>query len=342
MRAMTVPQHGGLDVLTFKNDFPEPKPREKEVLVRVEVCGLNHIDIFARVGYPGIGLSLPHIPGADVTGTVMEVGREVTRFKPGDRVVAFPIVSCGKCPLCQEGKPLLCLNWLFFGLHLKGSYAEYVPVPADNLILLPDSVSFMEAIAIPVTGLTAMHALTGVGNLKKGEIFFIWGGSGGVGTMAIQIAKQLGAVVIATGGSDKKLEVMKNLGADYVFNRHKDDVAAEVKKIAPFGVDAVLDYIATQTFPQSFSMLKKGGRMMLCGMHTGRETTLSIHMTYLNCLSLLGFYLGTREEMQTLIDWVAQKKVKPYIGEVLDLKDAAKAHQMMESGNLMGKVALKV
>jgi alcohol dehydrogenase len=160
--------------------------------------------------------------------------------------------------------------------------------------------------------------------------------------MAIQIAKQLGAVVIATGGSDKKLEVMKSLGADYVFNRFKDDIPAEVKKIATYGVDAVLDYIATQTFPKSFGMLKKGGRMMLCGMHTGRETTLSIHMTYLNCLSLLGFYLGTREEMQTLIDWVAQKKVKPYIGEVLDLKDAARAHEMMETGNLIGKVALKV
>jgi len=342
MRAMTVPQHGGLDALTYLTDFPEPKLKEHEVLIKVEVTGLNHIDIFARVGYPGIGLSLPHIPGADVIGTIVEVGRGVTNFKTGDRVVAFPIVSCGRCPLCREGKPLLCLNWLYFGLHLKGSYAEYVTAPAENLLFLPDNVSFMDAITIPVTGLTAFHALTGVGNLKKGEAFFIWGGSGGVGTMAIQIAKQLEATVIATGGSDQKLEVMKKLGADYVFNRFKDDIPAEVAKIAPYGVDVVLDYIATQTFPKSFEMLKKGGRMLLCGMHTGKETTLSIHMTYLRCLSLLGFYLGTREEMQELINWIAQGKIKPYIGEVLDLKEAALAHHKMETGNMIGKLALKV
>jgi NADPH:quinone reductase-like Zn-dependent oxidoreductase len=135
---------------------------------------------------------------------------------------------------------------------------------------------------------------------------------------------------------------MKKLGADFVFNRLRDDVPTEVWKAAPAGVDLILDYVGTQTFARSFELLKKGGRLLLCGILTGREANLSIHQTYLRQLSIKGLYLGTKPEMEELVNWTAQKKVKPYISETLDLADAQEAHRKMEAGEHIGKLVLKL
>ncbi len=342
MRAITIPAHGGREVLTPVTDFPTPEPGPGEVLLKVGVTGLNRIDLVVRGGYPGIEIPLPHIPGGDIAGTVSGLGEGVTGVDVGSRAVVYPLVPCGECPLCAQSTPNLCLKWKYFGLHLKGGCAEYVVVPAENLVPLPDSVSFEDAVALPVAGLTAMHALSTVGELKSGETFFIWGGSGGLGTIAIQIAKRIGATVIATANSSEKLDVMRELGADHVLNRATDDVAAEVRKIAPAGVDAILDYVGPETFPTSFDLLKKGGRMLLCGMITGRETTLSIHMTYLKHVSIRGLYLGTREELAELVDWVADGTVRPHIDSVLPLEETSEAHHRMEAGDFIGKIALRV
>lgn len=342
MRAITIPEHGGREVLTYVTDFPTPVPGPGEVLVKVAATGLNHVDLVVRRGYPGISIPLPHIPGGDIAGVVDELGDGVTGVKAGTRAVVYPLVACGECPLCNEGKPNLCLNWKYFGLHLKGGYAEYVVVPAHNVIPLPDGVSFEEAAAIPVAGLTAFHALKTVGNLQPGQTFFMWGGAGGLGTIAIQIAKQLGATVLATGSMPGRLELMKSLGADVVFNRLTDDVAAGVRKVAPAGMDLIIDFVGPETFPTSFDLLKKGGQMLLCGIITGREATVSLHMTYLRHLSIKGLYLGTKEEMVELVDWVAQKKVKPILTNTLSLADAAEAQRMLEAGEVIGKLVLRV
>ena len=342
MRAITIPEHGGREVLTYVTDFPTPVPGPGEVLVKVAATGLNHVDLVVRRGYPGISIPLPHIPGGDIAGVVDELGDGVTGVKAGTRAVVYPLVACGECPLCNEGKPNLCLNWKYFGLHLKGGYAEYVVVPAHNVIPLPDGVSFEEAAAIPVAGLTAFHALKTVGNLQPGQTFFMWGGAGGLGTIAIQIAKQLGATVLATGSMPGRLELMKSLGADVVFNRLTDDVAAGVRKVAPAGMDLIIDFVGPETFPTSFDLLKKGGQMLLCGIITGREATVSLHLTYLRHLSIKGLYLGTKEEMVELVDWVAQKKVKPILTNTLSLADAAEAQRMLEAGEVIGKLVLRV
>ena len=268
------------------------------------------------------------------------LGEGVDGPKVGTRVVVYPLIGCGQCPQCLDGKPNICLNWKFIGLHLHGGYAEYALAPAANV--LPISIPFEEAVTVPVAGLTAYHGLVNVGELKLGQIFFIWGGAGGLGTMAIQIAKHLGATVIATAGSEKKLESMKKLGADHVLNRFKDDIAGEVKKIAPFGVDLLLNYVGPQTFQTSFDMLKKGGTMLLCGIITGRETNFSIHQTYLRHLSIKGVYLGTKDEMQALLRLVEQGIIRPYAGVTLPLAEAAEGHRLVESGESIGKIALRV
>ncbi len=343
MKAVTFSRHGGLDVLEYTEDYSTPQPKTGEVLVKVKISSLNQVDLVVRQGYPGLEISLPHIPGGDIVGVIEEVGDEVDTSLIGKRVAAYPIVSCGGCPLCREGKENLCLNWKFFGLHLKGSYAEYVAIPARNAIELPDTISDEAALSVPVAGLTAFHGLKTVGDLKSGQTFLIWGGSGGLGTMAIQLAKLLGATVIATGGSDEKLKLMRSLGADHVFNRYtEEDISYRVAEIAPAGVDLVMNYVGPDLFDASFNMLKKGGTMLLCGIISGRNSNVSLHMTYLRHLSLKGFYLGTKDEMKELIQWIADGRIKPHIGVRFPLKEAAVAQEMMINYGHTGKILLDI
>ena len=341
MKAITIPKHGGIEVLTIVDDYPTPSAGEGEVLVKVEATGLNRVDILVRQGYPGIEIELPHIPGGDIAGTVAETGSGVDSVDSSARVLVYPLVSCGECLLCLEGKRNLCLNWKYMGMHLKGGYAEYAVVPADNIVPIPDSVTYEDAIACSIAGLTAYHGIKTVGELKEGQSFFIWGGAGGLGTLAIQIAKHLGATVYATANSEEKLKIMRDLGVDYAFNRLEDDVPAQIRKTAPAGLDLIMDYVGPETFTTSWELLKKGGTMLLCGILTGRETNLNIQFTYLRHLSIKGTNLGTMEEMKELLALVADGKLKPYIGGTFPLEDAAKAQEMMEENRHIGKLILK-
>ena len=341
MKAIIIPKHGGVEVLTYDTDYPTPSPEKGEVLIKVSATGLNRVDTLVRMGYPGIEIPLPHIPGGDIAGTVAEVGSGVEDMKIGSRVMVYPLLSCGECILCLEEKRNLCLNWKYMGMHIKGGYAEYAVAPAENIVTLPDSVSFEDAAACSIAGLTAYHGIKTVGELQNGQTFFIWGGSGGLGTLAIQIAKHLGATVYTTGSSDEKIEIMKKLGADYAFNRLTQDVPAEIRKTAPAGLDLIMDYVGPETFTTSWELLKKGGTMLLCGILTGRETNLNIQFTYLRHLSIKGLNLGTMDELKELLDLVADGTLKPYIGERFPLEEAAEAQKMMEENRHIGKIILK-
>lgn len=342
MKAVIFHQHGGPEQLVYTTDLPRPAIHDNEVLIQVEATSINRVDIVIRNGYPGLTLPLPHILGGDIVGIVAECGSAVEDFVPGERVIAWPLVPCGHCPYCEAGDENLCIDWKYFGMHIPGGYAEYVAVPASNLIRLPDHLSSEQATALGVAGLTAYHGLYTVTQLKAGQIFMIWGGSGGLGTIAIQLAKAIGATVVATVGKDSKKETIQSLGADYVFNHYTDDVQAEVMKLFPLGVDTIMDYVGPATFPKSFAVLKKGGQLILCGILTGRETTLNIHQTYLRHLSIHGINLGTKQEMERLIALAADGTITPYIGHVVPLEEAAEAHRMMVSGECIGKIVLKV
>lgn len=244
----------------------------------------------------------------------------------------------------RKGKASLSPSWKYLGMHLPGSYAEYAAIPESSLIKLPDNVSFEDAACLPIAGLTAYHAVKNVGNLQKDETFFIWGGTSGLGNIAIQIAKSLGAKVFATAGTKEKIDFLKTSGIENVFNHYEEkDIADKVLKITNgLGVDVVLDYIGPATHNQSFNMLKRGGKLLWCGIMTGREAVVSIHMTYLKHLSLLGLYLGEKAELEKLLELVSTGTLKPHIGVTMDLKDAAKAHTLLEQGNVIGKVVLKI
>lgn len=341
MKAVVFSEQGPPDVLQY-TDIADPVAGPGEVVVRVAMTSVNRVDTLVRGGYPGLTVPMPHVIGGDVTGTISEVGAGVTEFKIGDRVISWPLIACGTCDLCMRGKPHICLNWQFIGMHRKGSYAEFVSIPAKSVMHLPDAVSFEEAATLPTAGIVAYHGLATVSAIQPGETFFIWGGASGVGTFAIQIAKLRGATVIATAGSPEKMAVMRACGADHVLNHHEDDVQSRVLELTGgIGVDAMIDYVGPQTFAKSFAMLKKGGRMMLCGILTGRETTLPMHLTYLQHKSILGIYLGTMTDLSELMHLVAQKKIKPVIWDILPLHKAAEAHRTLQECKHYGKILLR-
>jgi len=335
MRAMTITSYGGPEVFKLANDFPDPVPSTvpggEEVLVRVAATGVNRMDILVRNGYPGLKTPLPHICGADIAGTLLE---------SGERVVVYPLLSCGNCSACRVGHTNLCLAWRSIGLHVKGGYAEFVAVPKENIFPLPDSVTFEEAVSLPVAGLTAYHALRTVGSIGRGDTVFIWGGGGILGSMALQIARDAGARTIAAAGSDDRLAALRAQGADVVVDRRTDDVLARVANETDGGVDIVLDSVGGATFQRSLAMLTNGGRLLACGILGGRSAEINIHLTYYHHRSVQGLFLGTKADMAAVIRLVAERRVVPPIDSVMPISEAADAHRKLEAGLHRGKIVL--
>lgn len=340
MRAVVVRAHGEAhEALEYRNTVPEPTPAAGEVVLRVRATSVNRVDLVLRRGYPGLTLSLPHILGGDIVGEVVEQGKGA-QLPVGTRVVVYPLVWCGQCALCRRGLENLCVNWQYFGMHRAGGYAEYVAVPERCCLVLPESVSDPDAACLPVAGLTAEHALA-VAQLQPGERLLVWGATGGMGAFVLQRARQQGAFVIATTRRMEHAELLSRWGADWVLPTHPPEAVAEaVRERFPEGLDVVLDYVGPLTFPTSFGLLRKGGRLLFCGILTGRETVLSLHQGYLRHVSLHGVYLGRLEELHRLVALVAAGELRPYIGGVYPLSEAARVHQLLESGQLLGKAVL--
>jgi len=257
-------------------------------------------------------------------------------------VVSYPIVlPKSRNPQFNEFEQLND-GWKYYGMHLKGSYAEFVAVPEENLCTIGDNVSFEEACTLPIAGLTAYHAINTVSGLNSNDIFFIWGGSSGLGNFAIQLAKNTGAKVITTIGNESKRDTVLSFGADYVFNHYKNDIVSEVRKLFPNGVDVVLDFVGPATFEKSLALLRKNGKMLICGMLTGREVNFNIQQFYLKHLNICGLYLGSLQEFHNLVNLLNEGAIHPYIDRIFDLKDADEAHRYMESGQHIGKIILKI
>jgi len=342
VRAVIIPRHGGAEVLALVQDFPEPSPTSREAVVRVAATSVNQMDLLVRNGYPNRAIPLPHVPGGDVVGTVESVGEAVRSVEVGDRVLVYPLLSCGECMLCRTGRPNLCSNWQTVGIHHHGGYAEKVAVPAENLIRLPAGVEFEAAATLPVAGLTAYHALSTVARLEPGELAVVWGAAGGLGSMAVQLVKQLGARVVAVTSSTERRAVLEKLGADAVVDRLKGPVSEQIRKLTPEGADLVFDTIGGATYAESLSMLRNGGRLVSCGILGGREAALNVHMVYYHHLTVLGVFLGTMNDMTAMIELLAKGSIVPLIDRVLPLEQAAEGQRMLETGRHVGKIVLRI
>jgi NADPH:quinone reductase-like Zn-dependent oxidoreductase len=342
MKAILFHKHGGPEVLQY-TEAPEPVPGPRDVLVRVRACALNRLDLWVRQGLPGVPIPLPHIPGSDVAGEIAKVGRDVTRIKPGEKVVLAPGVSCGRCVACLSGRDNLCREFTNLGYMIDGGCAEYVRCPEVNCMPYPQNLSFEHAAAVPLVFQTAWHMLVGRARLQPGEDVLVLGAGSGVGSAAIQIAKFLGARVIATAGSDEKLAKARELGADETINHRTQKIRDEVRRFTgKRGVDIVFEHVGTATWDESLASLAAGGRLVTCGATTGYDAKLDLRFLFSRQLSLLGSYMGEKGELYTLLKLVAAGRLKPVVDRTFPLSACAEAHAYLEAGKQFGKVVLSV
>ena len=342
MKAIVINKHGGPDVLE-PAELPDPQPGPGEVVVRVRACALNHLDIWTRQGLPGRSVPVPHVLGNDVAGEVTALGAGVSGASVGQRVMLQPGVSCGRCAACLSGEDSYCREYKLLGAHLPGGYAEYVRCPAANLVALPDAIGFEEAAAFPLVFLTAWRMLVTRAQLRLGEDVLVWAAGSGVGMAAIQIAKLHGARVIATAGSDEKLQKARGLGADEVVNHHSEDVVARVKALTgKRGVDVVVEHVGEATWERSILALAPRGRLVTCGATTGPNGRTELRYVFSKQLSLMGSYMGSKAELLQAAPHFFARRLKPVVHEVLPLADARRAHEAMEASKHFGKLVLKV
>jgi NADPH:quinone reductase-like Zn-dependent oxidoreductase len=338
MKAVVFHEPGGPDKLSV-GEFPPPKPGPGEALVRVKACALNHIDVWVISGSPAYKVPLPHAPGSDIAGVVES---PVEGFPSGTRVVVMPLSSCGKCQQCVAGRSNLCGERKVIGASPRwGGYAELVAVPSAQLIALPDSVSFVQAAALPVAYMTAWHMLTCRAGVKSGESVLVTAAGSGVGSAAIVLARHLGAKVYATAGNEAKRTKAKGLGAEATFDHGDPDFAKQVvAATGGRGVDVVVDCVGTPVLERTLASLSAGGRLATCGATVGIKVEFELRSVFGKQLSVLGSYLGTKDELETLASLVAAGKFKPIIDSEIPASSVRQGLEKMLSRGSFGKIVL--
>jgi NADPH:quinone reductase-like Zn-dependent oxidoreductase len=336
MKAVRFHQHGEADVLRYE-DAPEPERRAGDVIVRVRACALNHLDLWNRRGV--VRLPLPHISGADVAGEIVDSSDK--ELPSGRRVMVQPGLSCGRCQACLEGHDNECARYDVLGSQSDGGYAEFIRVPAQNIVPLPDAIGFVEAAAFPLTFVTAWHMLVTRARVRPGEDVLVIGGGSGVGQAAIQIALLHGARVFATAGTEEKLTRAKELGAYDAVNHHTQDVPAEIRRLTNNrGVDVVIEHAGEATWERSLKCLTRGGRLVTCGATTGYKAAIDLRFLFAKQHTLMGSYMGTKAELLRAAQFFFAGQLRPAVDRTFPLPEAAAAQAYLEEGKQFGKVVL--
>jgi NADPH:quinone reductase-like Zn-dependent oxidoreductase len=342
MNAVVFHVHGGTDQLRYEA-VPDPVPGPEEVLIRVKACALNHLDIWIRQGIPAYKLSLPHISGSDVAGIVEAAGDRVAGIAPGLRVFISPGLSCWHCDQCLAGRDNFCSSYGLIGAKIPGGYAEFIKVPARNVLEFPGSLTFREAAAFPLVSVTAMHMLFALGGLQTGEDVLIMGAGSGVGSAAVQLAKLAGARVVTTVGAHEKIAKAKELGADLVINHADEGIAATIKRYTGGrGVDLAIEHIGPAVWSECVQSLAKGGRLITCGATTGGEVSLDLRYVYSRQLTIRGSYMGTRAELVRVAHLMGQSKLRAVVDRVFPLQEARAAQEYLLSRRFFGKILLEI
>ena len=314
MKAVYVEQTGPPEVLVY-GDLPAPRPGPNDVLIRVAATSLNRLDVFMREGSHGTRITPPQVLGRDIAGEVVELGAEVQGFRVGDRVVASG----------------------------AGSYAEYAAAPAERTFHLPETCSFDEAGALPTAGLTAYQMLVNRARVRPGETVLVMAAGSGVSSFAVQIAKAVGARVIATAGSDDKLSQARQIGAEAVINHYTEDVSARVRDLTGGeGVDVIIEHVGAAVWPACFRSLAVNGRLVTCGVTAGHRVDLHLGQVFTRALSIMGVGRGSPADMRELLRLIDLGRVRSIIHQRFPLQEAAAAHRLLESSAFFGKVVLKV
>ncbi len=324
MKAIQFTEYGGPEVLKTI-DMEKPKPGPTEVLIEIHAIGVNYADTARREGQYVVPTKLPFIPGAEIAGVVVEAGAEVTNINIGSRVVT---------------------------LIESGGYAEYAVVDSRSIIMLKEEIDFKQAVSLPLQGLSAYHILKTMGNLSKDETVLVHAAAGGVGTLAVQLAKLFGArKVIATASTDEKLELAKSLGADVCINYTKDGWHQEVLDATEGrGVDVALEMAGGDVFKNTLKCLATFGRVVIYGVASGEQAVMHPSSLMAKNQSVIGFFLPQimrrrelyQRSVRELFDYLEEGKLQMIIGDTYPLEEAAKVHELMQSRKTSGKVILEV
>jgi NADPH:quinone reductase-like Zn-dependent oxidoreductase len=341
VKALYFEEHGGIEKLLC-DDRPDPEPGVGQVRVRLKAAALNHLDLFVLHGMPGIPIGLPHIGGADGAGVVDAVGEGVEGVALGSEIVFDPGLSCGRCGYCLAGEQSLCVTFGVLGEHADGTFAEAVVVDAESLAPRPKHLSWEESAAFGLAYLTAWRMLINRGGLRPGETVLIHGIGGGVSMACLQLAKLVGARVIATSRSEEKLRRAVGLGADEVLTAD-DQVARAVRGLTDKrGVDVVVDSVGEATWMQSLKAAAKGGRIVTCGATSGPNPAEEIRLIFWNQLSIIGSTMGSRRDWRQMVAAVEMHQLKPVIDTVLPLAEGKAAYERMEQAEQFAKIVLSI
>ena len=345
MKAVYITEHGGTEVLKY-GDLPEPIIGPTDIKVRVKACSINRVDAFTRAGIKGTRLRLadPHILGGDVAGDVVEAGEAVTRLKAGDRVVVLPRVTCGQCQFCISADDELCTRPRQLGTTMNGGYAEYVGVPAVNAVKIPDTMAYDEASALPTVFVPVWNMLLRRARLQSWETVLVLSASSGVGSAAIQVAKNvLGATVIATTSTQEKALKARSLGADEVIVYTEEDIAEKSMAATDHrGVNVVVDHVGSDFWEMAMASMAPGGRYGICGVTTGYRADLHMGLLFVRSQTVFGVYMGRKEDFRQVVDSASKGLIRGVVDQTFPLADAADAHQALEDRNFFGKLVITV
>jgi NADPH:quinone reductase-like Zn-dependent oxidoreductase len=333
MKAVVLHEHGSLDKLQYVTDFPDPVVVDGHVVIRVGATSFNYHDVFTVRGMPGIKVPMPMIIGLDLAGEILEVGAGVTGWKKGDRVLVNPL---------NKKKGLM-------GEMMHGGLAEKCLVAADQLIAMPDKVTFEQAASLPVAYGTAHRMIITHNTIKKDDKVLVLGASGGVGTGCVLLAKMLGAEVIACASSADKIQRLKDLGADHVINYKDTDFSKwAVEKFGKpqrrnyeGGVDVVINFTGGDTWGPTLRCVKRGGKILVCGATAGYDPKEDLRYVWSFELQIIGSNSFYDENLKALMEMIEQGTMKPVIDEVLPLERAAEGLRLIENREVFGKVIIK-
>ncbi len=342
MKAVLFHRHGGPEVLEY-TEFPTPQPQPGQVLIRLHAAALNRMDVMVRNGWPGLKLEMPHINGADGAGEVIALGAGAADFEIGDHVVINANIGCGECEFCIAGRDNMCLNWHLLGETIRGTYAQYVALPARQLYKLPKDFDYHRAAASALVYQTAWHSLTKRGGLQKGETVLIVGAGGGVNTASVQIANYIGARVIVVGSDATKLDMAQSIGADILIDRSRETDWAKSVFIATNkrGVDVVVDNVGT-TFMQSLRALRKGGRLLTVGNSGAPRFEIDNRYLFAKHLSIIGSTMSTLADFKEVMDLIVAGRLAPILDKTFPLQEAGLAQERLWKNENFGKITLEI
>ncbi len=341
MKALCFYEHGGPDVLRY-TDVPRPEPAPDEVLIRVRATTLNHLDVFVRRGWPGMGLEMPHWGGSDVAGEVAQLGEGVAGWTVGQPVVVDPGIISQRDEFTRRGEQSVSPGYAILGEDMPGGHAEFVAVPARNLVAMPKAWDFSRAAAPLLVSLTAWRMLLHRARLRAGESVLIVGAGGGANSMAIQIAKLAGAQVYALTSSKEKMEKARGLGADVVLNYCEDTEWSKTiyKMTGRRGVDVVVDNVGQATLTQSMRAVVRGGRIVIVGNTSGPHAEMDLRYIFGKQISLIGSTMGNHQDFQDVMELMWAGKLEPVVDRVMPLSEGIRAVEILESGDKFGKIVL--